>query len=243
MRETGNEMLSAYRLKHLCEIMATPTTILLKTFDAAIAEKILPFFASLDAQHLVGESCHDSSVGPSSLKLKPYAQLDGRFFWWVNRFIVGKTTLDIGYGDREFTIETFLFYDGIKDHFAAWELLSAAEVPRAQIIFNGTFVCESDFMVRIIDELAQGLRQHWNIINTPTPQLINRALEMRVERIKAYQQEQRRRELERAMIRASTAFHAGHYDEAKKLLEPFKQDAELTPSAAKILELVQKKPS
>ncbi|MCO5051771.1 MAG: hypothetical protein M9920_05665 [Verrucomicrobiae bacterium] len=221
--------------------MATSTPILLKTFDTAIAEKISPFFTPLGARHVVGESCYDERLGPSSLKLKSYAELDGRFFWWINRFIVDGTTLDIAFGDREFLIETAIFYDKIKNHFAPWELLSAAKVPNAHVISGEAWVLEPDFMVRIVERMAQGIQQHWNIISKATPPLIDRVCVMRNSRMIFNQEEQRRKDRERASTHASAAFHAGRYAEARSLLEPFKRDRELPPSAAKILELAEKK--
>jgi hypothetical protein len=55
------------------------------------------------------------------------------------------------------------------------------------------------------------------------------------------QEEQRRQDRDRASIHASTAFHAGRYAEAKRLLESFRNDAELAPSAAKILEIAERR--
>jgi hypothetical protein len=221
--------------------MATNTPKLLDVLDAEIVEKIQPFFAPLGAQHFVGESSYDSWPAPSTLKSRSHKELDGRFFWWINRFVVKDVTFDICYGDREFLIETMLFYAGIKDRFAPWELLTASGISEPHVVSGEAWVLTPDFMVGIIDRLAIGIRQHWNILEKPQPKIIDRALVLRGKRMLFAKEEQRRRDRERAIVHASTAFHAGKYAEAKRLLEPFKSDVDLIPSALKILELAEKK--
>lgn len=217
------------------------TAALLDAFDSAIAEKVVPFFASLGAQHLIGESCHDRWPGPSSLKSRCHEELDGRFFWWINRFVVGDVTFEIAYGDREFIIETTLFYAGIPDRFAPWELLSAAQVTNPHVVSGEAWVLAPEFTVRVIEKLAHGLQEHWKILGSPAPEMIDRACVLRGKRALFAQEEQRRKDRERAGIRASTAFHAGRYAEAQSLLNPFRCDAELAPSAAKILQLAEQR--
>lgn len=177
----------------------------------------------------------------SSLEPKRYEELDGRFFCWINRFIVGDTTFDISYGDREFLIETMLYYAGIPDRFAPWELLAASRVSEPHVVSGEAWVLEPNFVIRVIDRIAVGLRQHWSLLGNPQPEIIDRARVLRVKRMVFAQEEQRRKDRERANIRASSAFHAGRYAEAKRLLEAFKDDAELPPSAAKILKMAEKR--
>jgi hypothetical protein len=62
---------------------------------------------------------------------------------------------------------------------------------------------------------------------------------LRVESRLFAQAEQRRIDRERASIQASAAFHAGRYAEAIRLLEPFRDDAELARSSKKLLELAE----
>ncbi len=221
--------------------MAANTTALLDTLDAAIVEKIQPFFLPLGARHIVSESCHDGYLAASSLKPRRHEELDGRFFWWINRFIVGETTFEIAYGDREFLIEPTLFYAGIPNRFAPWELLTAAQVPEPLVVSGEVWVLAPDFVIQVIDKLADGIRQHWNFLCKPTPEIIDRALVLRGKRMFLAKEEQRRHDRDRASIQASTAFHAGRYAEAKRLLEPFSSDAKLSSSSAKILEMAEKK--
>lgn len=221
--------------------MATNTPALLGAFDTAVAEKLLPFLVNKGALHLVGESCHDAYLGPSSLKPRRYKELDGRFFWWINRFVIGNTTFEIGYGDREFLIEPTIFYVAIPDRFAPWELLSAAQVSNPHVVSGAAWVLAPDFVECVIDDMARGIERHWSILAAPEPQIIDRALVLRGKRMVFAQDEQRRKDRERASIQASAAFHAGHYAEAKSLLDPFRDDVQLAPSAAKILEMSERR--
>jgi len=221
--------------------VATNAPALLQTVDTAIAEKVLPFFVSLGARQVVGESCYAGWPGPSSLKPRRYEELDGRSFWWINRFIAGATTFEIAYGEREFLIETMLFYSGIPDRFAPWELLTAAQVSNPHVVSGEAWVLAPDFAIRVIDRIADGIRLHWGLLGIPVPEVVDRAHVLRGKRMLFAQEEQRRRDRERASVQASAAFHAGRYAEAKRLLEPFKGDAGLAPSSAKMLQMAEKK--
>ena len=221
--------------------MASNTPALLDTLDAAIVDNLLPFFAKLAAQHLVGESSYTGYPGVSSLISRRHEDLDGRFFWWINRFIVDDTTFDVAYGDKEFLIETKLFYAGIRDRFAPWEILSAAQVDEPLVVSGETWVLSPDFITRVISRISNGIRQHWDILHKPTPKIIDRALVLRGKRMIFAQEEQRHQDRKRAEIKVSTAFHAGNYAKAKQLLLPFKDDVELTPASIKILEIIKKK--
>jgi hypothetical protein len=221
--------------------MGSSTELLLDTFDSAIVEKLEPFFRPLNARHSVGESCHDASNAPCSLKRRRHSDLEGRFFWWINRFVVDDTTFEIGYGDREFEIVPTMFYAGIADRFAPWELLKAAGVSEPLVMSGEAFVLTPEFAVRVIHRLGDGLRNYWDLLSLPEAGRINRALAQRAERIVLAQQEQRRIERDRASIRASSAFHAGRFAEAHRLLEPYRNDTELARSSAKLLEIAERK--
>ena len=201
----------------------------------------MPFFTSLDARHIVGESNYGGHPGPSSLKHRNHDELDGRFFWWINRFVVGTTTFDIGYGDREFLIETKLFYQGIADQFTPWELLSAAQVSDPDAVSGASWVHTPDFIVSAIEKIGRDVQTHWNILGNPGQEIIDRARVCRSQRMFLAQEEQRNRHRDQACVLASTAFHAGRYAEAKHLLEPFRNDDKLVLSSAKILEIAEKK--
>ena len=214
--------------------MATKSSTLIECFDREVREKIAPFFLAMNGHLVVGESCFDRWPGPSTIKLRDYSDMDGRCFWWINRFVIGETIFEIGYGDRELLVETAVFYVGVPDRFTPWLLLSAAGVREPQTLSGASWVLELPFMIQTIDNLAQGLRSHWEIIRSPVPELIDRARVLLGRQMLFNQEEQRRRDRERACAQASLAFHAGRFAEAARLLEPFREDADLPPSSAKL---------
>ncbi|MBL9134384.1 MAG: hypothetical protein JNK85_00885 [Verrucomicrobiales bacterium] len=152
---------------------------------------------------------------------------------------MGDTTFEIAYGDREFVIETVVFYAGIPDRFAPWEVLSAAQVTEPHVVSGEAWVLAPDFVVRVIDRISEGIRQHWGILGAPKPEIVDRARVLRAKRMLFAQEEQRRLDRERACVQASAAFHAGRFAEAKRLLEPFRHDAALTRSSVKLLEMAE----
>ena len=167
--------------------------------------------------------------------------MDGRFFWWINRFVIGGTVFEIGYGDREFLVETSVFYTSVSDRFAPWLLLSAAGVSEPQALSGAAWVLEPPFMIQTIENLAQGLRSHWKIISSPVPELIDRARVMLGRQMLFNQEEQRRRDRERACAQASLAFHAGRFADAERLREPFRKDPDLPPSSAKLYDMAKRR--
>jgi hypothetical protein len=218
------------------------SSILVELFDKAVAESVQPFFKRFAARYTRGESCYDAWPGPASLKQRSYQQLSGRFFWWINRFESGSVIFEIGYGEREFLIEPMLFYEGVNDRFAPWEILAATETDEPEHRLSGaTWVLDAPFVQDTLCKIAGGLQQHWPMIRNPGLHALDRCRELRGKRLIFAQQEQRRRDREHASIRASAEFHAGRYAQARALLEPFRPDVELSASAAKILELSEKK--
>jgi hypothetical protein len=221
--------------------MNSTTPDLLESFDTSVREYFSPFMESHGARHSIGHSAFNGWPGPSSISKRSYQDLNGSFFWWINRFEFEGCTLDIGYGDREFIIEPMLYYRGIKDHFGPWELLSAATVPNPHVASGAAWVLSVDFMRKTIQSTSEGLIAHWTLLASPSHDMIDRALVMRGQRMVFAQEEQRRRDRERATIQASAAFHNGDYLEAIRLLEPYRDDDNLPRSSAMLLRIAKQK--
>jgi hypothetical protein len=217
------------------------TSELLEVLDSAINAHVSPFMAAQGARHTTGLSNFDGYPGPSSITLRQHSKVGDGIFWWVNRFETGRTTFDIGYGDREALIETMLYYEGIRDRFAPWELLEAARVPDKLTVTGEMWVHKPDFMKQVIARIGEGLTQHWGILSSPSEEIIDRALVLRGKRMIFAQEEQRRRDRERSCVKASIAFHAGNPTEAIRLLEPFEHDTELSRSSKMMLDLARRK--
>ena len=219
--------------------MSSKSHLLLAAFDAGVLEHLQPFMQRVGARHFVGESCFDGWPGPSSLKPCSYKALDGIFFWWINRFSVGAVTLDLGYGDKEFIVESTLFYSGIRDKFSPWEILAAAQSPNPQGHFCKDWVLSADFIQKTICELSNDIIAHWDLLSSPSAEIIDRCRVLRGKRMVFAHEEQRRIDRERACINASAAFHAGSLDEAIRLLQPFRDDKELPRSSSMLLSVAE----
>jgi hypothetical protein len=133
------------------------------------------------------------------------------------------------------------YYRGIKDQFAPWELLSAATVPNPHVASGAAWVLTVDFMKKTMQSTSQGLIAHWDILASPSHDMIDRARVMRGQRMVFAQEEQHRRDRDRASIQASTAFHSGEYAEAIRLLEPYRDDDDLSRSSAMLLKMAERK--
>jgi hypothetical protein len=214
---------------------------LLTALDRAVATHLVPYFSQQDMAYESGLSSHDGYLGPSTLHQRAFESIRGGFFWWVHRFSSSEAILEVGYGDREFIVETTLFYPSIDARFAPWELLVAHEVLDPQAVSGNTFVLTTDFMERTIASLAEGVRRYWRILSHPDPSIVDRAQELRGRRLIFAQEEQRRRDRERAAIQASRAFHENRIEEAVKLLAPYKDDEDLSRSSKMLLHVAKKK--
>jgi hypothetical protein len=206
---------------------------LLTALDRAVVTHLYPYFEEQQMTYETGLSSHDGYREPSSLQSKPFDSIRGSFFWWVHRFRSHDAILDIGFGDRESIVESTLFYPAIEARFAPWELLLAIEAPDSQAMSGNAWVLASDFMERTITEMAEGIRRYWPILSRPDPAIVDRAQELRGRRLIFAQDEQRRRDRERASIQASRAFHENRLEEAINLLSPYKDDEDL-PRSSKI---------
>lgn len=214
---------------------------LLTAFDHSVTAHLLPFFTQRGMVYESGLSSHDGYLGPSTLNQRTFESIRGGFFWWVHRFVSPEAILDVGFGDREFIVETTLFYPSIEARFAPWELLIAHEVPDPQALSGNTFVLTCDFMERTIAALSEGFRRYWQILQRPEPSFVDRAQELRGRRLIFAQDEQRRRDRERATIQASRAFHDNRIEEAVKLLAPYRDDEDLPRSSKMLLHVARKK--
>ena len=215
--------------------MPENTTQLLQTLDLVVRQELVPYFASLGFTHSSGE------FGPDdALQACNFSNLESRFFWWTHRFSSRKTMFNLSYGDREFVIETSINYIDIKTRFAPWELLLAAEVPDPYIMNGNAFVLSTDFMNRTIAGIAEGVRKYWPILSPPASKLIDRAKELRDQRLVFAQKEERSKDRERAATLASKAFHENRLNAAIKLLIPYEDDDELSRASRMLLRLARK---
>lgn len=214
---------------------------LIASFDDFIKKYLCPFMQSEGVKHSVGKSNFDGLKTPSTLSSVSHESIGNSLFWWINRFETDKCTLDISYGDREFMVETTLYYKGIEGEFGVWEIMMGAQVPQPTSASGASFVSSVEFMDKVISKMSEGIKSNWELISSPSNDVIDRSRVLRGERMVFAQEEQRKKDREKACIQASTLFHSGEFDKAIQLLEPYEKDEDLTPSSAKLLVMAKQK--
>ena len=198
--------------------------------------------------HSRGQANNDRGPGPPTLKNAIPTDTNEMFFWWVYRFQLDKTTLDIEYGTKEFLIEPMMYYSRPKAALAAWEILTAAQVPDLQPVLGASRVDSTKLIREKVERMSAAIIAHWPLLSDPPQEIIELALFQREQRrLSELQeqmlrlQEQRSIERESACRGASVCFHSNNYPEAVDLLEPYQHNKELPKSSAMILHMAKKK--
>jgi len=214
---------------------------LLTALDRCIQQQLCQYFSEHGATYSSGLSGYDGYPGPCTLQAKPFSSIGNSFFWWVHRFSVHDSIVDIAFGDREFIVETKIYYPTINASFAPWELLTALEVTDPQAMSGNAWVLSTEFIERTVSRIAAGTRKYWPKLSRPEPYVVDRAQELRGRRLIYAQEEQRRRDRDRDSIQASRAFHENRLADAIRLLDTYKDDQELSRSSRRLLQIAQKK--
>ena len=220
--------------------MNDKSSILLKVFDEEIHVALGSFMAQNSAKESMGEFIFNAQ-GPAGIKLANYDSFNGIFFSWIHRFEMKDVFLDINFGDRESIVEPILYFKRINERFAPWEILLAAGVTDPLAASGEMWVLKVDFMKEVIRRMSTGIKEHWSILTNPGESLIQQTLLLREKRMATAQEEDHRKDRERACIKAMDAFHSGKYAEAVKLLEPFKNDSDILKSSVMLYGLAKKR--
>lgn len=214
---------------------------LIASFDECIKKHLCPFMQSEGAKHTFGKSNFNGWKIPSSLSSVSYESVGDSLFWWINRFETDNCTLDISYGDREFLVETTLYYKGREDEFGSWEIMMGAQVPEPTSASGASCVSSVEFMEKVIFVVSEGIKTNWNLLSSPSHEVIDRARVLRGQRMIFAHEDQRTKDREKSCIQASAAFHGGDFEKAIQLLEPFENDDVLAASSAKLLAMAKQK--
>ena len=187
-----------------------------------------------------GFSQFDGYPGLCSLRVSDFSQIPG-IFSYVVRYSDREAVFDLTYGDRELIIEPLIIYPVHNLRFYPTELLSAASIPQEDDgLSGGAWVQSVDYIERIVAAFATSLRRHWSFFRQPSIEVLDRALIQRGRRMRFAQDEQRRKDRERACIQASAAFHSGDHRKAVTLLMPFLTDPDFPKTSRKLYDLAGK---
>ena len=225
---------------HFLDTMNDKSSVLLKIFDEEIHVALGSFMAQNNAKEAMGKFILNDH-GPADIKFENYDSFNGIFFLWIHRFEMKDVILDINFGDRESIVEPILYFKRINERFAPWEILLSSGVTNPLAASGEMWVLKVDFMKEVIRRMSIGIKEHWAILSNPGESLIQQTLLLREKRMAAIQEEDHGKDRERASIKAMDAFHSGKYAEAVKLLEPFKDDPDISKSSIMLFGLAKKR--
>jgi hypothetical protein len=208
----------------------------LDTFEASVHEGLDDFMLPRGATYESGFSRFEGM--PRMLKARS-ENIPG-LFWFICRFKFPTMYLDVGFGDRESLVEAMVGYPalGLEHHPG---ILAEAAGRNDGGLSGRAWVIELPFMRTTIEELANGLKGIWDLLESPPEEVFDRAQQILGRRLIFEQEEQRRRDRQRDAIQASTAFHEGNYSRVVELLNRYERDDEFTDTNRKMLALAKKK--
>lgn len=209
---------------------------LLDTFEASVHEGLDEFMYLRDAKF---ESGFSRFEGMPTLLRQRGDTIPG-LFWFICRYSLPGVYLEIGFGDRESLVEAMLGYPahGLKHHPG---IIAEAAGRNEGGLSGSNFVIEIPFMRKTVAELTSGLKEQWDVFESPSEGTLDRAQQILGRRMVFALEEQRRRDRQRDTIQASVAFHSGDYSKAIRLLTPYEEDEEFTAAHSKMLTLAKKK--
>jgi hypothetical protein len=161
-------------------------------------------------------------------------------FLCIVRFKKDPLKIELSYGDREFLIEGRIWYNlrNEDDKYGLWEILNAANIDYDDIS-GKMWVSSSDFLSRTIDSMANSFKMNTDLFVKMNPQIIEKALILRDERLKNDIRTQRLQGLERARNIANEKFKARKY---KETIETLMQFCDMLSAADKAkIKLAEKK--
>ena len=207
----------------------------LDTFEASVREGLDDFMHSRGATYESGFSCFEGLPR----KLKSRSEGIPGLFWFICRYKFPAMYLDVGFGDRESLVEAMIGYPSLAlEHHPG--ILAEAAGRNEGGLSGRAWVVELPFMQVTVKELTSGLKSIWDLLESPSEEVLDRAQQILGRRLIFAQEEQRRRDRQRDTIEASTAFHEGNFSRAVELLSRYERDDEFSEANRKMLTLAKK---
>jgi len=208
----------------------------LDTFEASVREGLDHFMIPRGAIYASGFSRFEGLPR----KLKARSEGIPGLFWYICRYTFPTMYLDIGFGDRESLVEVMVGYPalGLEHHPG---ILAEATGRNEGGLTGRAWVIELPFMRTTVEELTSGLKSIWDLLESPSEEVFDRAQQILGRRMIFAQEEQRRRDRQRDTIQASTSFHRGNFSRAVERLSRYERDDEFTNANRKMLALAKRK--
>ncbi|VAW92632.1 hypothetical protein MNBD_GAMMA23-2453 [hydrothermal vent metagenome] len=190
---------------------------LVNTFTREVREQF--YFLVEDCGFMHKSGLSDLSQPISNLKQCNIDNLPN-IFWLIERYIKGNIRIELGYGDRDLIVEGQWWYEEQSHGFGMWEILHAANRSDEKIGGNA-WVNSQEFMNHTIADMAKSLKDNIELFINPKSEIVDRALELRGQRLHYNQKKQRMNDLKRARTSAAEAFRLKKYNIVIDILSPF----------------------
>lgn len=188
------------------------------------------FFTECESRFRFLEQKHDFHYLSGLVRYKdgrqiitPYRNQDvPKDFWAITRYEKDNIALEIVYGDEEFVIESYVYFQNIH-RLNLSEILWAAKKDDGSVSGN-RWASREAFLRDIICNMAASVEKHKRHILNPTQKTIDRAVTMRAKRLEENIREQYKKDLEKATTIAARAFHDRDFKRVLELLSPYEKD-------------------
>lgn len=157
------------------------------------------------------------------------------WYFSVVRFSKKNITLTINYGERENNVSATIAYGD--DDYRLWELIHVLN-PNEKRNIGNSWVLNSDFLTRTIEELKNVTQDYLEQIEDPSPELIEKVKKERKALQERYAQINRENEIKRACYQAAEEFQKKNYTQVLNILN--KYESELPKSALLKLQYARK---
>ena len=142
-------------------------------------------------------------------------------FLAVTRYEKDNQSLEILYGDKEFAIESYLYYDQVY-RLSLGQMLAAVKKSDAGPTRHW-LVTHEDLIVESIAGIARTVKKQWRHFLCPTPKIIERALTIRGKLMEQAVREQHKQDIEDASREAARAFMEKDFLKVIALLVPYER--------------------
>ena len=140
----------------------------------------------------------------------------------VTRYEKDDLSLEILYGDAEYSVEGYAYFQHIY-RLNLSEILSAVKKSDHDIRGNW-LVTRKDMLEKTLNGMAESLRKHKRFFIDPNPKIIDRAMTMRSKRIEQAVREQYRKDIQHASTQAARAFMEKNFRRVVEIYSPYEKD-------------------
>lgn len=141
-------------------------------------------------------------------------------FQAVTRYERDDQAIEILYGEDQFIIEGYAFYNPIERYELA-EILNAAK-KNEERAYGDWGVTNSELIQKTVRSMAHAIEKHAQLILDPSPKVLKRAMTIRQTRLEHTIRQKHQEIMNRASSEAARAYRKKNFKRVIELLEPHK---------------------